>query len=88
MSVIVIQFITLDGVVTDPDGRAGGPGGAWAFRHGPETIAGDVFRLGATLDDGVLLLGRNTWQLFTQIWPERDEPFAARMNAVDALRNE
>jgi dihydrofolate reductase len=85
MSVIVIQFITLDGVVTDPDGRGGTSAGGWAFRHGPEAIAGDKFRLGATLDDGVMLLGRTTWELFSQIWPTRDEPFAARLNAVPKL---
>lgn len=85
MSVIVIEFITLDGIVTDPDGRAGTPVGGWAFRHGPEAVAGDKFRLGSVLDNGVMLLGRKTWQLFSQIWPGRDDPFSARMNAVPKL---
>ncbi|MEU6548888.1 dihydrofolate reductase family protein [Streptomyces sp. NPDC046915] len=85
MSVIVIEFITLDGIVSDPDGSGGTPAGGWAFRHGPEAVAGDKFRLGSTLDDGVLLLGRTTWQLFSRIWPGRDDPFAARMNAVPKL---
>jgi dihydrofolate reductase len=85
MSVIVIEFITLDGIVSDPDGRAGTPGGGWAFRHGPESVAGDKFRLGATLDEGALLLGRTTWELFARLWPGRDDPFAARMNAVPKL---
>jgi dihydrofolate reductase len=85
MSVIVIQFITLDGIVTDPDGSDGTPAGGWAFRHGPETVAGDKFRLGSTMDDGVMLLGRKTWQLFARLWPGRDTPFAARMNAVPKL---
>ncbi|MEU1669261.1 hypothetical protein ABZ547_37975 [Streptomyces sparsogenes] len=39
MSVIVIEFITLDGIVSDPDGSAGTPLGGWAFRHGPEAVA-------------------------------------------------
>jgi dihydrofolate reductase len=85
MSVIVIEFITLDGIVSDPDGSDGTPAGGWAFRHGPETVAGDKFRLGATLDAGVMLLGRRTWQLFARLWPGRDTPFAARMNAVPKL---
>ncbi|PWI19415.1 riboflavin biosynthesis protein RibD [Streptomyces sp. Act143] len=85
MSVIVIEFTTLDGIVTDPDGSAGTPLGGWAFRHGPKPVAGDKFRLGRTLDEGVLLLGRATWQLFSQIWPGRDDPFAARMNTVPKL---
>jgi dihydrofolate reductase len=85
VSVIVIQFITLDGIVSDPDGIMGTQTGGWAFRHGPETVAGDKFRLGSTLDDGVMLLGRTTWQLFLRFWPGRDDPFSARMNAVPKL---
>ena len=85
MGVIVIEFITLDGIVSDPDGSGGTPAGGWAFRHGPQTVAGDKFRLGSTLDDGVLLLGRATWQLFSRLWPGRDDPFSARMNAVPKL---
>ena len=85
MSVIVIQFITMDGIVSDPDGSGGTPAGGWAFRHGPDTVAGDKFRLGSTLDNGVLLLGRRTWQLFSRLWPGRNDPFSARMNAAPKL---
>jgi dihydrofolate reductase len=35
--------------------------------------------------EGVLLLGRSTWQLFSRLWPGRDDPFSARMNAVPKL---
>jgi dihydrofolate reductase len=85
MSVIVIQFITLDGVVSDPDGAAGTAYGGWAFRHGPASVAGDKFRLGPVMDAGVLLLGRATWQHFSRLWPARTDPFSARMNAVPKL---
>ena len=85
MSVIVIEFITLDGIVTDPDGSGGTPAGGWAFRHGSEAVAGDKFRLGSVLDEGVLLLGRKTWELFSGIWPGRGDPFSARMNAAPKL---
>jgi dihydrofolate reductase len=77
MSVIVIEFITMDGIVSDPD--------SWAFRHGRETVAGDPFRIGNVLDEGVMLLGRKTWQMFSRIWPGRDDQFSARMNAVPKL---
>jgi hypothetical protein len=30
-----------------PDGSGGTSTGGWAFRHGPETVAGDKFRLGS-----------------------------------------
>ena len=85
MSVIVIQFITLDGIVSDPDGSGGTPSGGWAFRHGPEGVAGDKFRLGDTMDEGVLLLGRETWQMFSRLWPTRTDPFSMRMNAMSKL---
>jgi dihydrofolate reductase len=85
VSVIVIEFITLDGFVSDPDGSLKTPGGGWAFRHGPEAVAGDKFRLGGTMDDGVMMLGRATWQMFSRIWPGRSDPFSARMNAIPKL---
>ncbi|MBF6176259.1 dihydrofolate reductase family protein [Nocardia blacklockiae] len=85
MSVVVIEFVTLDGRVSDPDGRAGTPYGGWAFRYGPDAVGGDKFRLGGLLDTGVLLLGRRTWELFAEIWPGRDDPFAAQMNAASKL---
>ncbi|TMQ92127.1 riboflavin biosynthesis protein RibD [Actinomadura soli] len=85
MSVIVVEFITLDGIVSDPDGSGGTANGGWAFRYGPETVAGDKFQLGPVLDNGVMLLGRTTWQLFSQLWPGRDDPFSTRMNAASKL---
>ena len=85
MSVIVVAFTTLDGVVEDPDGSAGTPAGGWAFRHGPEAVAGDKFRLGSLLDTGVLLFGRTTWELFAKLWPGRSGEFADRLNAAPKL---
>ena len=68
--------------LTDPGAP---PADGWAFRHGPETVAGDRFRVGSTLAEGVLPLGSATWQLFSRIWPGRDDPFSARMNAAPKL---
>ncbi|MFB7884046.1 dihydrofolate reductase family protein [Microbacterium sp. NPDC056057] len=81
--VIVVQYITLDGVVEDPDGSGGTPFGGWAMRYGPEGVAGDKFRLGSMLDTGVLLFGRRTWNHFAELWPGRDTPFARAMNRAD-----
>ena len=85
MTVIVTQFITLDGIVTDPDGSDGTAAGGWAFRFGPEAVSGDKFRLGRSFDEGVMLLGRGTWELFSKIWPNRDDAFSRRMNAMPKL---
>jgi dihydrofolate reductase len=85
MSVIVTEFVTLDGVVEDPDGSGGTATGGWAFRHGPEAVAGDKFRLGTLLETGTLLLGRTTWELFAKLWPGRTGEFPDRLNAARKL---
>jgi dihydrofolate reductase len=83
--VIVIEFVSIDGVMQDPDGREGFDRGGWAFRYGPEAVAGDKFELGELFDTGALLLGRQTWQLFASIWPSRDDSFSTKMNTVPKL---
>ena len=82
---IVIEFVSLDGVMHDPDGSDGSPHGGWAFRYGPEAVAGDKFGLGEVLDTGAMLLGRRTWEQFAKIWPGRDDPFSAKWNAAPKL---
>lgn len=80
--VIVIQFITIDGVVEDPDGSDGTAFGGWAMRYGPEGVAGDKFQLGTIMTTGTLLFGRRTWDHFSTRWPPRDSPFAIAMNTA------
>jgi hypothetical protein len=61
---IVITFVTLDGIMQDPDGAERTPNGGWAFRHGPEAVAGDKFRLGALFNTGVWFTrsrGKTSW---------------------------
>ncbi|TCK21143.1 dihydrofolate reductase family protein [Pseudonocardia endophytica] len=80
--VIVIAFATLDGVVSDPDGRSGTGYGGWAFRFGTGPVADDKFRLGERMQHGVQLYGRRTWESFAQVWPGRDTDYARLMNEV------
>ncbi len=80
--VIVTHFITLDGVVSDPDGRGGTDHGGWAFRYGAGPVAGDKFRLGPRLETCVQLYGRRTWEHFAGLWPGREGEFADHMNRV------
>ncbi len=80
--VIVIEFTTLDGIIQDPDGSERTPKGSWAFRYGPEAVAGDKFKLGDLMESGALLLGRSTFQLFSRIWPGRSDEFSSKMNAM------
>lgn len=83
--IIAAQFITLDGVVEDPDGSDGTPFGGWCFRHGMEAIAGDKFHYGSMLQTGIFLFGRRTWEAFSALWPPREatDPFARALNAAD-----
>jgi dihydrofolate reductase len=81
--IIVAQFITLDGVVEDPDGSDGTTFGGWAFRHGRDAVAGDKFAYGSMMQTGVFLFGRRTWEYFATLWPGRDDPFARALNAAD-----
>ena len=81
--IIIAQFVTLDGVVEDPDGSEGTEFGGWAFRHGREAVAGDKFSYGSMLETGIFLFGRRTWEYFSTLWPERDDPFARALNAAD-----
>jgi dihydrofolate reductase len=83
--VIVIEFVSIDGVMEDPDGRGGFERGGWAFRHGQEAVAGDKFKLGELFSTGALLFGRQTWQQFSRIWPSRDDAFSTKMNTVPKL---
>jgi dihydrofolate reductase len=78
--IIVIQFVTLDGVVEDPDGSGGTPRSGWCYRFGLEAIGGDKFHLGPILDTGAVLFGRKTWTVFSQRWPARTDDFATTMN--------
>jgi dihydrofolate reductase len=78
--IIAVAFTTLDGVVEDPDGSWGTASGGWARHQGPPDVAGDNFRLTPVLQDGALLLGRQTWQLFAARWPSRTGEFADTMN--------
>jgi hypothetical protein len=80
--VIVVEFVSLDGVMQDPDGAEHTAGGGWAFRYGPAAVAGDKFRLGEVLDTGVLLLGRVTWEHFATLWPSRTDEFSTKMNRI------
>lgn len=80
---IIVMFSSLDGVVDDPDGTSGSPHGGWALRNGPAAMGGDRFHLCEIFPQSVVLLGRDTWDMFSQRWPHREGGFADQMNAVE-----
>ncbi len=80
-------FITLDGVYQAPGGPDEDRGGGFAFggwqaayaeASSGEAIGGRIDRMDA------LLLGRRTYEIFADYWPDQgdDFPIAAKLNAV------
>jgi dihydrofolate reductase len=82
-SVVVSEFITLDGVVEAPGGEfhPDGKGGWVVPRFTPEIGA---FKLQELMATDALLLGRRTYEHFAIAWPPStdEEGFAERMNSL------
>jgi dihydrofolate reductase len=79
-TLVVSEFITLDGVVEAPGGEPTHPHSGWTMAHGdPELYA---YKLQEVLEAESLLLGRVTYEGFSAAWPGRDGTFAEKMNAM------
>ena len=79
-TLIVTEFITLDGVVEAPGGEPTHPHAGWTIPLGvPELYQ---YKLVETLEAESLLLGRTTYEGFSEAWPDRDGEFAEKMNAM------
>ncbi|WP_017623656.1 dihydrofolate reductase family protein [Nocardiopsis chromatogenes] len=87
MRILVIEFISLDGVVQAPGGPkedtdGGFAHGGWTFPFFDEEVVGGSFD-GATAEADALLYGRRTWQTMAAAWPERaGDPLADKLNAI------
>ena len=79
-TLIVTEFITLDGVVEAPGGEPTHPHAGWTMSYGvPELFA---YKLQETLEAESLLLGRTTYEGFSAAWPAQEGEFADKMNAM------
>jgi dihydrofolate reductase len=82
-SIVVSEFVSLDGVMEDPGGGEDFRHGGWTFefRTGDE---GDRFKLEETLDAEALLLGRVTYEGFAAAWPSMagTGEFGEKMNGM------
>src|SRR5918995_1641434 len=87
MHLILIDFMSLDGVVQAPGGPQEDTDGG--FAHGgwsapyfdPEVMGTAIDRVMEETD--ALLYGRRTWQVMAGAWPDRaGDPFADWMNSV------
>ncbi|MBB5158644.1 dihydrofolate reductase family protein [Saccharopolyspora phatthalungensis] len=87
MQIILSDFMSLDGVVQAPGGRAEDTDGG--FAHGGWSMPYfDPEVMGSMIDEtmrktAALLFGRRTWQTMAAAWPGRaGDPFADRMNEI------
>jgi dihydrofolate reductase len=78
-SIVVTEFLSLDGVMEAPGGDDNFERGAWSFEfdRGEE---GNAFKTGETVDADAMLLGRRTYEAFARAWSSREGEFADTFN--------
>lgn len=77
---IVTEYVTLDGVVEAPGGEPGHPHTGWVFDYADEDH--NDFKFGEVQEAGAHLLGRVTYESFAESWPQREGPFADKINSM------
>lgn len=78
---IVSEFVSLNGVMEAPGGEEGHPHTGWTF----ESIYGEDhynYKQQEIEEAESLLLGRVTYEGFSGAWPEREGPFAEKVNSM------
>ena len=80
-SIVVTEFLSLDGVMEAPGGDDNFERGAWSFEfdRGEE---GNAFKTGETMDADAMLLGRRTYEAFARSWSSREGEFADTFNNI------
>jgi dihydrofolate reductase len=81
--IVVVEYMTLDGVVGDPTGEEGAPYGGWFLRMTTadrEAWAADG--LAEARDAAALLLGRRSDASFAARWSSRTGAWADRLNGL------
>jgi dihydrofolate reductase len=87
MRIVIIDFISLDGVVQSPGGReedttGGFRHGGWSAPYFDDEAMGPAINEVMT-ESEALLFGRRTWDVMASAWPGRaGDPFADQMNAI------
>ena len=80
-TVIVTEFVSLDGVMEDPGGAEDFEHGGWSFEFN-RGEDGDRFKVEEARGSAALLLGRVTYEGFADAWPSREGEFADKFNAM------
>jgi len=80
-SLVVTEFVSVDGVFEDPGGSEGYEHGSWTFEY-DRGDDGNQFKLDELMEAEVHLLGRITYEGFAAAWPSREGEFADRLNSA------
>ena len=80
-SIIVTEFISLDGVIEAPGGEEGYRHTGWTFDIEPDPTMYE-FKAEELHEVEALLLGRTTYEGFAAAWPEREGEFADKFNSM------
>ena len=78
-TIVVTEFVSLDGVFEDPGGAESYEYGGWTFEY-DRGDDGNQFKLDELMNAKVQLLGRVTYEGFAAAWPSREGPFAEKLN--------
>ncbi len=82
-TIVVTEFVSLDGVFEDPGGAEGYEHGGWSFTF-DQGDEGRRFKLDELMAADAQLLGRVTYEGFAKAWPGMTDPFgfAEKMNGM------
>lgn len=83
-TVIVTEFISLDGVVEAPGGEADYPHTGWTFDIEQDPTVYE-FKDEELAPVETLLLGRTTYETFAGAWPSREGSFADKFNSMEKV---
>jgi dihydrofolate reductase len=81
--VVAAEYVTVDGVITDPGGVGEIEHGGWSNSYFDEELG--EYQTDQLFASDALLLGRVTFEGFAAAWPSMEETegdFAVRMNAL------
>jgi dihydrofolate reductase len=80
-TIVMSEFVTLDGVVQDPAGNEGFERGGWVGQLAAREEVAKV-TLDQALGADALLMGRRTYEFFAALWPSRTGELADRLNGL------
>jgi dihydrofolate reductase len=80
-TLIVTEFVSLDGVMEAPGGEPGYPHSGWVADYFSDELGQYKFEEQEAAE--TMLLGRRTYESFYGAWPKRSGPMAEKVNTME-----